>query len=64
MANSTVPDERLGDVLEELLRLLDERYRIREDVGRRHELDLIHARLTELLQRALSERDAAEVDGS
>ncbi len=64
MPNTTVPDERLGDMLEELLRLMDDRYRLREDVDRHQELELIHARLTELLQRGPSDRTAAELDRS
>jgi len=51
MTNSEQRDDQLSERAE-IARLLDDRYRLREDPERWRDLDRTHARLRELLRRA------------
>jgi hypothetical protein len=57
--NSGFPHDEDDVVSQQLdiLQLLDERYRLREDPERRSDLDLTHARLRERLRQS-ADRDA------
>jgi len=50
MTNSTDPDdETVGQLELEIVELLDQRFRLREDPARAAELEITHARLRERL---------------
>jgi hypothetical protein len=61
MSSQTTPDDRSNDQ-EEIVRLLDERYRLREDPERQEELLRTHDRLRELL-RPLSSEPPPDIAG-
>jgi hypothetical protein len=59
MSNQSTVDGRLNDHdqdQEEIVRLLDERYRLREDPARQEELLRTHDRLRELLRPLSTDR--------
>jgi hypothetical protein len=51
MADTRQPDDRAENQME-IVRLLDERYRLREDPDRRNDLERIHARLRDRLEES------------
>jgi hypothetical protein len=56
MTDSDQQDDSLSHQLD-IIRLLDDRYRLREDPARRLDLEITHARLRERLRRVREEDD-------